>query len=223
MLPLGLVVLGGALIGAFSAKATDFTLSESAILSLDYNLSSYWAPPPTATLMSEQDIPGTGVLFNFHFLGTSYLDCFRYQVSDSTYGAGTLAGLNVGAYSNFDLKFTLLSIDGSTSGSGWVEVGSVIGPYNGNPWGVSPVFTSRTGYPVTTVSTISVTLATISDIGFAAILYPPQMWSAGPHDISLLVQPADGAVQIPEPTTWAMVTLGIAALFGSRRLRCRSS
>ena len=212
--------LACALMAAYPAKATDFTLSDSAILSLDYNLSSSFLPPPTAIITSEQDIPGTGVQFNIHFSSTNSPDYFRFQVSDNTHGAGTLAGLNVSAYSNFVLKFTVLSIDGSASASQLLEVGALIGPYNGSAWAFHPQITSPAGYyPPSAVSTISVTSATIADIGFYTSEWPSWEWSAGPHDVTLLVQPAAGAVQIPEPTSWAMVTLGTSALFGSRRLR----
>jgi hypothetical protein len=213
-------MLALALIAAHPAKAVDFTLSDSAILSLDYDNSAVYVPPLTATITSEQDISGTGVQFNIHYTSTNWPDYIRFQLSDSTYGAGTLAGLNVGAYSNFVLKFTVLSIDGSSSGIEWLEAGAVIGPYNGYPNAYNPQFVSLTGsLPSSVISSIPVTFPTISTIGFNAELYPYGGWSMGPHDITLLVQPAPGAVQIPEPTTWAMVTLGASAFFGRRRLR----
>ena len=214
------VSLACALIAVLPAKATDFTLSDAAILSLDYNLSSSYSPPPTATITSEQDIPGTGVQFNIHFPSTSSLDSFRFQVSDSHHGAGTLVGLNVSAYSNFDLKFTVVSIDGSASVGEEFEVGALI--THGSGWAFHPDITSLTGYyPPSVVSTISVTSATFSDIGFYASEFPLAAWSAGPHDVTLLVQPAPGAVQIPEPASWAMVALGAAVLVGRGRLRRR--
>lgn len=224
MFSLGVFALSSLLIAPAPAQATDFTLSDSAIMSLDYNLQDYYGPPITSTITSEQDIPGTGVQFNIHFPSTNSLDCFRFQVSDSTHGAGTLAGLNVSTYSNFVLKFTVLSIDGSTSASPFIEVGALIGPYEAAQWAFHPVITSLAGsYPSTGISTISVTSATISDIGFYTEEWPSWEWPAGPHDISLLVQPADGLIELPEPTTWALVTLGSAALFASRRSRRRPS
>jgi hypothetical protein len=178
----------------YPAKATDFTLSDSAIMSLDYNLSNSYTPPLTATITSKQDISGTGVEFNIHFPSPTNRDCSLFQVSDKSYGAGTLAGFNVSAYSNFVLKFTVLSIDGSTSGSGLLDVGALIG---GAGWGFHPQIISLTGqYPSSAVSTTRFTSASISVIGFTVSQWPFGTWAAGPHDISLLVQPSDGAVQI---------------------------
>jgi len=162
------------------------------------------------------------VQFSIHFPSTNSLDSFRFQISDSHHGAGTLAGLDVNAYSNFVLKFTVLSIDGSASGSKLLEVGALIGPFHGSQWGFHPEITSLTGsYPLSVVSTIAVTSATISDIGFYTTEWPSGAWSAGPHDVTFLVQPADGAVQIPEPASWAMVALGAAMLVVRGRLRRR--
>jgi hypothetical protein len=208
-----------ALIAALPAKATDFTLSEAAILSLDYNNpDNYYSPPPTATITSEQDIPGTGVKFTIHFASTNAWDTFRLQASDKNNGAGTLGGLNVSAFANFDLKFTLVSIDGSTSGSQLFNVGALIGPYGISPYAYRPETVSLTGsYPVSTVSSTTVATTNLTVVGFAAYEYPG--WSAGPHDVTLLVQPAPGAVQIvPEPATWMLAMLGAGMLFGTRRM-----
>ena len=214
------VTLAYALIVVLPAKATDFTLTDAAILSLDYNMQSHYARPLTATITSEQDIPGTGVQFGIHFPSTNSLEDARYQVSDYAHGAGALAGLDVSAYSNFALKFTVVSIDGSTTESKLLEVGAVIG--NSSAWGFFPEIISLTGhYPPSAVSTTLVPSGAITDIGFYVSEYPFGAWSAGQHDVTLLVQPADGAVQIPEPASWAMVALGAAVLVGRGRLRRR--
>ena len=207
-----------ALLAALPAKAADFTLSDAAILSLDYNNPDNYPLPPTATITSEQDIPGTGVQFTFHFASTNAWDTFRYQVSDKNSGAGTLTHFNPSGYSNFDLKFTLVSIDGSASGSQFLEAGALIGPFNGPTYAWTPEIMSLTGsFPSAAVSHISVTSNTVSDLGFAVLIYPG--WSAGPHDVTLLVQPAPGAVQIvPEPATWILTMLGAGVLFGTRRM-----
>src|SRR2546426_881571 len=97
--------LAHALVAALAAKATDFTLSDSAIMSLDYNLSNSYAPPPTASVVSKEDISGLGVQFNIHFPSTNSPDYTLFQVSDKNYGAGTLANMDVSAYSNFRLQF----------------------------------------------------------------------------------------------------------------------
>jgi hypothetical protein len=90
------------------------------------------------------------------------------------------------------------------------------------------VITSLTGSdPSFAVSVMPITSSTLNDIGFYVSLLAwwgaDGGWSAGPHDVTLLVSPADGAVQIPEPATWVLVLLGVFALTGGRRLIGRSS
>ena len=209
-----------ALIVSLPAKATDFTLSEAAILSLDWNNPNSPSPAPTATITSEQDIPGTGVQFTFHFTSTNWQDYVYYQLSDKNHGAGTLTHFDPSGYANFDLKFTLVKVDGSTSASQILEAGTFIGPYNGYSSAYEPEVTSLAGiYPSTVVSHIPITSNTVSEIGFTVNLWPFGGWSAGPHDITILVQPADGAVQIvPEPATWMLAMLGVGVLLGTRRM-----
>lgn len=218
-----LSTFGCALIMVQSVTASDFTLSDSAILSLDYNvMTNYYSPPLTATIVSKQDIAGPGVQFNIHFNDTNWVDCEIFNVSSSKYGAGTAAGIDVSAYSNFSLAFTLLSVDGSTSGNEDLIVGSLLGPRNGGYiWAYRPKYVSLTGFnPPSAVSTISVESASIGIIGFTAYL-SPENWSAGPHDVTLLVAPAPGAVQIPEPSTWSLLALAGVAFLVGHRLRHR--
>jgi hypothetical protein len=140
------------------ANATDFTLSDSAILLLDFNMDEFFVPPPTPTIRWTQDIPGASVEYQIHFLSPTNRDSFIYQVSDSNHGAGTLKRLNVSPYSNFDLKLTLVSIDGSFSGSGLLSVGDVIGlPSIGTYYQCRPVEIGLTGgEPVSAISSTTV-------------------------------------------------------------------
>jgi hypothetical protein len=200
---LRVATLAFALMAAYPAKATDFTLSKSGILSLDDNMSNLVSQTSsetfTTTILSNQDIPGTGVVFTIHFPGTNLMDSLLFWTSNSTHGNGTLAGLVVSAYTNFVLKFTVLSIDGSSNATESLEMGTVIGPFDSSPYAYHPDVASLTGdFPPSVVSTISVTSATITDIGFIVDEFPPGSWSEGPHDVTILVQPADGALQLPE-------------------------
>lgn len=212
-------MLGCTLIAAYQAKAIDCTLSDSAILLLDYERSYL-----TASVTSEEDIPGTGVLFTIHYPSTNSPDNAFSLLSDSGHGVGALTSLNVGAYSNFDLRFTLISIDGSTSGSEQFNAGAVIGPHDDSGGTIyHAVGLSLTGsYPSSCVSSTIITSATVSGIGFIA--YPwlnAGGWSDGPHDVAFLVQPASGAVQIPEPSTVALVCMSGLVLLGLRARRGR--
>src|SRR5664280_2307113 len=178
-----LFTFGCALTVVQPVTASDFTLSDSAILSLDYNMPfSAGSPPPTASVVSKQDTPGIGVQFNLHFVSTNWPDNILSWISSSSYGTGALTTMSVGSYSNFCLKFTLLSIDGSTSGSQIALVGSLIGPYQAASWAYNPDPVSLSGYyPSSAVSTMAVTSATLSNIGFIVEVWPYGGWSAGPH------------------------------------------
>jgi len=200
---LRVATLAFALMATHPAKATDFTLSESGILSLDDNMSNVVAESSgdiyTATILSSQDIPGTGVVFTIHFPGTNYTDSLLFWTSNFAHGNGTLAGLDVSAYTNFVLKFTVLSIDGSSNAPGSLEVGALTGPYFSFHYGYYPDAVSLTGeFPPSVISTTLVETATINDIGFVVNEWPFGSWSDGPHDVTVLVQPADGVTQLPE-------------------------
>ena len=169
--------LACALVAAAPAKAADFTLSESAILSLDDNMSNVVAESSsdiyTATILSSQDIPGTGVVFTIHFPGTNYTDSSLFWTSNFAHGNGTLAGLDVSAYTNFVLKFTFLSIDGSSNAPGFLEVGALTGPYFSFHFGYHPDVVSLTGeFPPSVISTMVIATATINDLGFVVNEWP---------------------------------------------------
>src|SRR5579862_1218440 len=102
----GLSALVSALLFIPTSQATDFTLSEAGILALDNNVSSIGPYIYNASILSNRDIPGTGVVFTIHFPSTNFPDNFFYWTSNSSQGAGTLAGLNVSTYSNFVLHCT---------------------------------------------------------------------------------------------------------------------
>lgn len=205
---------------ASPSVAVDCTLSDSAILSLDYTRSYL-----TASVTLREDVPGPGVLFTIHYPSTNSSDNAFRLTSESGHGLGALTSLDVGAYSNFDLSFTLISIDGSTSGSEEFNAGAVIGPYNNTGGTIyHAVGVTLTGsYPSSCVSSTIVTSASVSGIGFIAYLWPDAGgWSDSGHDVTLLVSPAEGAVQIPEPSSWVLLAIAAVAFLGIGSVHRRS-
>ncbi len=91
-------------------------------------------------------------------------------------------------------------------------MGALIGPYHGSLDAYHPDVASLDGdFPSSVVSTISVTSATVDDIGFIVDEWPLGSWSDGPHDVTMLIQPADGAVQLPEVPVPACVLSSVPA------------
>jgi hypothetical protein len=174
----------------WSAEADDCTLPEEAIMALDYNMSSFY-PYMTAKLSSKKLIPGQGVEYQIHYLSTASEDRFFYLVSDTKHGSGAVAGVDVSPCDKFDLRFTLVSIDDSTTATGTVMVGSVVGDTPGKafdrfrPEEISLPKDRRNSV----VSSTPVNGATNYVMGFTAQLMLE--FSDGPHDIVLRVQPAD--------------------------------
>ena len=82
-------------------------------------------------------------------------------------------------------------MENAEAGVPGAEAGSLIGPWQSYADAYHPEHTSLTGvFPASVVSTISVTSATIGVIGFEVNLYSYLNyggWTAGPHDVAILV------------------------------------
>lgn len=192
-------------------RAIDFTLSDAAIMSLDYKFFN-------ATIASQQDIAGPGVQFNIHFPSTIGLDRELELLSDKNHGAGTLAGIDISGYSNFKLNFSVLSVDGLATGTSVLYVGADLGPAGIYSDVFYPKMMTLSGaYPSSVTCNNPVTTNTIDRIGFVTYMATNYPWSAGPHDVTLVVSPTDGAVAIPEASTGTLLVLGLVALFWKRR------
>jgi hypothetical protein len=196
------LLLGAAIVLAavLPAIADDFTLSDKEILDLDYGNSGYYVPPLTATVLSKNHIPDTGVQFTIHFAGTNSHDATIFRLSDRTHGAGTLAGVYIGIHTNFALKFTLISVDGATSGNNNVlAVGAVVGPFHGTSNGFRPELISLSSPDAASATSVTISDAgTINVLGFTAYQLPGAPWPPGPHTIKLLVEPARDATTLGE-------------------------
>jgi hypothetical protein len=104
-----ILIIFMSILSATSATGENFTLSDEALMSLDWTLGNY-----TAILLEKTDVPGPGVKFVIAYQGNESQDQSFYYVSDEDYGAGSLTKFNVGMYDYYQLKFTLLSIYSDT-------------------------------------------------------------------------------------------------------------
>ncbi|MGA2916867.1 MAG: hypothetical protein ABSE89_12660 [Sedimentisphaerales bacterium] len=197
------------------AFATNFTLSDAAIMSLDWNNSNFYCPPPTPFITSCRDVNGPGVEFDIHFPGNSGMDSGFEWVSSRYGGSGVLVSLNISSFDAFELQFKLLSINGSAAmdPSKKIIVGSIIDM--GDTWGFRPEVITMTSGQQEVISTTSTDALQINKmVGFTAYI-PYWWWSADANpwnpsgsDITLLVKPVAGAVPIPEPITIFLFGIG---------------
>jgi hypothetical protein len=204
---------------AIPVMGVDVTLNDAGLMSLDWHC---WGESFSARVLSSRDVPGPGVEFEIYYPSNKKPDRDLYYVSSEQWGAGSLAGINISMYEKFELKFTLISVDGiSTPETGGVlGVGALInfGSTHGyQPKGID--FLSRTPYSTTAISSTSTDADEISIIGFVAYI-PASMadgWDPSGTTVTLLVEAAPGAVAIPEPTTLLLLSFGGLALLKKRR------
>jgi hypothetical protein len=210
-----------------AVRGTTFTLSDSALMSLDSNPFPGWA-----TMINITDTPGLGVQFDFLYpdpLNSSKKVPILFFTSSIHGGNGTLTGIDISRFDAFALKFTLSSAEGVSSHDavGPVIVGALINWSDGGVAYRPEVIAVHDSYfPAGATSVTSSNVSEIAEIGFTC--YIPYWWysanSPSPWDpdgarISLLVEPAPNAVVIPEPASILLLGLG-ALLLRKRAYRC---
>lgn len=211
-----------------AARGTTFTFSDDALMSLDYKYESTYT---SASILSITNIEGPGVRFNFLYpdpLNSSGKYPSLHWVSCIYGGSGTLTGRDISMFDAFALKFTLLSANGVSSPDavGPLVIGASI---NGLDYAYAfrpEIIAINSSYDPTSATSITTTDAKqIKLVGFTC--YIPYWWydsSPSPWDpqganISLLVEPAPGAVVIPEPTTLLLLGLGAVMLRRQHKTR----
>ncbi|MFA5252973.1 MAG: hypothetical protein WC454_10375, partial [Phycisphaerae bacterium] len=178
--------------------AEDFTLADEGLMMLRIGSFFYGA---TASITAKRDVPRSGVEYDIHFPGTKPNDstlemsCCKFDDSNCP-----LVGVNVGKYDCFSLKFTLISIDGKTTSDagGQLWVGAKIG-CDGRRGGQRPM---RIGFgeneEPNAISATHVSGEILSDIGFDVYIGDTNGWDPNGTNITLLVEPAPGAVALPK-------------------------
>ena len=191
----GIMVMVLALgLSAAPAIGVNMTLSDTGLMLLD----QYSA----AKIVDRRDVPGPGVEFDVYFQSLEPGYRTASCVSREVYGAGSLVGIDVSVYDKFELKFTLISIDGLTGPDigGVLGVGALIN--FGSTHGFQPQFVdflSDTHYGTTAISSTTTDANQISIIGFIAYIAPSMEagWNPLGTTVTLLVEPVSGDVAIP--------------------------
>ena len=221
-LVLAMVALFTLALSATPGRGVNFTLSDGALMSLDwYNRNNYY-PPPTATVLERRNTRGPGVEFDIHYPGNQAPDSSLECVSSKYGGAGTLVGIDISTYDNFELKFTLLSVNGIVpppSAELYLIVGSIIDI--DSTWGFRPeVIGFAPDKPTTAISSTSTDVERIGMVGFTAYIpywWPTNNWDPSGSTVTLRVELLPAAVAIPEPATVWLLTLGGLALLRKHR------
>jgi len=209
---------------SLSLYAETFTLSDQALMALDWDADTWFDPAHTAVITDVRNVAGPGVEFDIYYPGNQAEDASMMWLSSKWGGNGSLADIDIHNYEAFALQFTILSIDGSSSSAitNPLIVGAAI-----NLTDTSHAFKPeilRLSGPVSETSTTTSDAALIETIGFTAYIpywwyddNNPNPWNPDGSDITLLVQAADGAVVIPEPATINILGLGVLFLLRKRK------
>ena len=191
-----LLIIFAAGLSVAPVTARNFTLSDEGLMALDWSSGS-----SAATLIDRTDVPGPGVLLHIYFPDNERPDSVFKIYSYKYSGEGLLAGLDVSKYEAFELKFTIVSIDGVSTPDvgGLISVGSLIGPYDGSPSAYRPAWidlVSGTTYDSTAISSTSVKTDLTSLLGILVWLFEPSDWNPSGTNLMLLVEAAPEAVAI---------------------------
>ena len=203
------------------APATNITLSKGGLMALDY----YYYSSDTARVVGRTP-SGTGIEFSIWYPGNHGNDDGLYFVSSKNGGTKKLVGINISPYDAFTLKFTLVSVNGSSTPdtAGPLIVGAIINNSEGGPYAYQPkVIGFNPGDSVFATSQTATTADTISIVGIVANIpswwWTPETnpWPESGALVKLLIEPVPGAVAIPEPTAMLLVGIGGLAVIGKRR------
>jgi hypothetical protein len=190
-------------------------------MALDYNYHSYLTPRVVGRVPS-----GTGVEFSIWYPGNQGNDDGLYLVSCQDGGAKSLVGINISPHDAFTLKFTLVSVNGSSTPdtAGPLIVGAIINSSEGGPYAYQPkTIGFNPGDSVFATSQTATTADTISIVGIVANIpswwWTPETnpWPESGALVTLLIEPVPGAVPVPEPTAMLLVGIGGLAVIGRRR------
>ncbi len=215
-----LIVVSILVLCPFAAQGASFTLSDDALMRLDYKYSG-----KDTIMKSITDVGGLGVRFDFLYPDPQKIRGMSpslYFTSCIYGGSGALTGIDIGSFDAFALKFTLVSAIGISSPDevGPLVVGALINESNYAYTYQPQVISTNEPYPPSATSVTTTDASQIKLIGFTCnIPYwwynesLPSPWDPDGATISLLVEPAPGAeVIVPEPATLLLLGLGVVIL-----------
>jgi predicted outer membrane repeat protein len=174
-------------------SAMKLTLSDRGLMLLDEY--STYLPDIKATILEKRRIEGVGVEFDIYFPGNEHPENSIYYVFSKEKLKEVFEGVNIASCDAFELKFTIVAVDGSTSeeNAGILIVGAHMGgAYRPEAISLGEI------HPKTAVSTTPMDLDKVSKAGFTAHMLTKQGWKSNGTTVTLLIEPAPKAdISVP--------------------------
>ena len=189
------LIIIAVLAGVMTPKtsAINLTLSDEGLMALDEY--SRHVAGLNATILDRRDIDGAGVIFDIYFPSNESPGHSIYYFFSEDRLKEMLEGVDAGSYDAFELKFTLVSVDGSDS----PESGGflVVGAHVGGAYRPESI-TLREGTQRSAVSTTRIDTERISSVGFTAHMLTTRGWDPNGTTVTLLIEPGLDDVAIPQ-------------------------
>ncbi len=178
-------------------NAKNFSLSDEGLMSLHFG--SFYSDSKVS-IAAKKDIPGPGVEFELYFPGTKSNERCIEVVCESWEPNDPLIGINIGKYDHFELKFSVLSINGNNPADlkGTIQLGAIIGT-KGERSGHRPcVINLGEQEEPNVICSTSISGEIITKIGFVVYIYDTNGWDPDGSTITLFVEPTPDADVIPQ-------------------------
>ena len=175
------------------ASAKKLTLSDEGLMALDEY--SWRSPGLKATILEKRDIEGSGVEFDIYFPSNKHPDNSIYYVFSKQKLKDVFQGIDVASYDAFELKFTLISVDGNDSPDSGGNL--VVGAHMNGAYKPESISLSESE-PRSPISTTRIDTDRISLAGFTAHMLTPRGWDPNGTAVTLLIEPVLNAVSMPQ-------------------------
>jgi predicted outer membrane repeat protein len=175
------------------ASAMKLTLSDEGLMALDEYSTRIIGLK--ATILEKRDIEGSGVEFDIYFPSNKYPDNSIYYYFSEHKLNEVFQGIDVPSYDAFELKFTIISVDGNDSphSVGILIVGAHInGAYRPEAISLSE------SKPTSSISTTRISTDRLSNVGFTAHMLTSRGWDPNGTAVTLLIEPVLNAVSVPQ-------------------------
>lgn len=177
------------------ASAIKLTLSDEGLMALDqYSTRNVGLK---ATILEKRDIEGSGVEFDIYFPGNKRPNHSIYYFFSSNKLQEMFKGIDIDSYDAFELKFTLISVNGSDSpDSGGILI---VGAYMNGSYRPEAI-SLKESKSASSISTTRIKSESdrFSYVGFTAHMLTSEGWDPNGSTVTLLIESVPNAVPIPQ-------------------------